>query len=69
MASSDGTQAALGVVGNCIRLLKQIIDATNTNSYVDGGAEFPGRARWITTSTAANDATQATAIRTDLAKP
>lgn len=66
MATSDGTQAALGVVGNCIRILRQVVDAVKTNSYVSGGAEFLGVTRWISTNTSDNDATQATAIRAGL---
>lgn len=66
MASYAATQAALGVVGNNIEILAQVVGAVKTSSYVTGGAEFPGRCRWIDTNTSDNDATQAAAIRAGL---
>ncbi len=68
MATSDDTQAQLGVIGNHIRILKQDVGALKTASYVSGGAEFPGKCRWIETTTANTDAQQATAIRANLAE-
>lgn len=36
--------------------------------YVSGGAEFPGRYRWVDTADSDNDATKAAAIQAKLAE-
>lgn len=69
MATSTGTNAVLDPAGTGFgpRIIKQSIDGANTNSYVLGGTRFPGVAKYVTTTTAANDATQAAAILVALA--
>ena len=69
MATEAATQAALGVVGNCVEILRRIDDGTKTHTYVSGGAAFPGRVRWVDTNSSDNDATQAAAILANLAIP
>jgi hypothetical protein len=62
MATAEATQAVLGTQATSPRILKYVPDASKTNSYVVGGAAYPGKARWITTNTSDNDATQGAAI-------
>ena len=62
MATVAATQAVLGNDAMSPRILVQIPDATFNQNYVIGGAAYPGKARWITTTVANNDATQAAAI-------
>lgn len=62
MATVAGTQAVLGTQATSPQILRQIPDATYNQNYVVGGAAYPGRARWITTTVANDDATQGAAI-------
>ncbi len=68
MASSAGTNAVLDSAGTGFgpQIVKQEMGTTYTQSYVLGGTRYRGVARWITTNTGDNDATQAAAILTAL---
>lgn len=63
-------QAALSTnpAGAKILIAKEVqgYDATKQEWYVDGGADVPGKVRWVSTTASDNAATQATTILTGL---
>lgn len=67
MATVAATQAVLGSLATSPRILVQMPSGTKNDNYVVGGVAYAGKARWIQTNIADNDATQAAAILSGLA--
>lgn len=68
MADSD-IQDTLGRTEKSPKILMRINANATTHSYLcSGGADYPGRQRWVDTASTDNDATKAAAIQSKLAE-
>lgn len=69
MATVAQIQAQLDPQGlaNRTNIVKQFRVSTTDTFYCTGGVDYPGRARWVTTTNTDTAAQQATSIRTGMA--
>jgi len=69
MATVAAIQAELDPsgYGTKARIVKQNTITTTDYFYVTGGVDYPGKAKWCTTTNTDSAATQAAAIQTQMA--